>query len=313
MLLAEVEVSLVEALDGALVVADNGWQVNESDRPYLLHTRLLQELLLTGAPVVTFDSPPSGSGGPAGPPINAITAQQVTGPPTASWHPASRTLELGIPAGAGIDSVVVAPLPPGTPPAVISFAGGVLTLGIANGPNGSPGPGIVAVNAVGLPFDDPPTATLAGQVLTLGLPAGPQGIPGPPGKVPAGPTVVAAGSFGPQGAVNWSFHKLRADPIPGFSTLYFLSFDTFDASHPYAVTGMAITAITDPGHTIEVLRFKATSDPEQAILDKVVESLKGMGRSPEDGIVIRAFGTEKDSQTRGFTLEISDYFKLTDQ
>jgi hypothetical protein len=191
---------------------------------------------------------------------------------------------------------------------VVSFTGGVLTLGIANGRDGSTGPGITAVNAVGLPPGSAPTAALAGQQLTLGIPAG---DPGPPGS--AGPPVVAAGSFGPQGGVKWSFHQLRALPIPNFPGLYLLTFDSFDRRHPYAVTGIAVTAVTDPAHTIEVLRFDATpGSPEEETLRRVVASMAGAGVTPDDGIVIRAIGVDGKNPTRAFTLEITDYFRMTD-
>ena len=166
-------------LDGSLVVADGGWRVDESERPYLLHTRLLQEWLLTGVTGCRlFDSPPSG--GASGPPIAAVTASQVTGPPTATWDSTTRTLDLGIPAGAGVDSVVVTQSA-GLPPAVVSFTGGV-SLGLANGKDGSPGPGIAQVNAVGLPSGSRADRDLVGPSAD----AASQGDPGPSGTL-AGP------------------------------------------------------------------------------------------------------------------------------
>jgi hypothetical protein len=286
-LLAEVEVSVVEDLDGSPVVADDGWRVDVSERPYLLHTRLLQELLLTGGAVPVLESPPSG--GALGPPIAAVTASQVVGPPTATWDSTTRTLDLGIPAGVGVDSVVVTQLPPGTPPAVISFTGGVLTIGLANGQDGSPGP------------------------------AGPQGDPGPPGTS-TGSKVIAAGSFDvqlqPQPAkftVKWSINDLTAKPItglpPGFPDLYYLTFKGFDIGRRYVVTGTAYTDVRDPAHTIEVLRLPLEGEKPSDDLSTVIAAMVN-AQPPlklEEGIVIRAFGVVRESPTPGFTLEVTDY------
>lgn len=301
-LLAQVDVSLVEDMDGALVVADDSWRVDETERPYLLHTRLLQELLLSASSMTVADSPPSG---PSGPPISAVTATTVTGPPTAAWDPGTRILDLGIPEGAGVTSVVVSPLPAGTPPAVISFVGGVLTLGLAPARDGSPGPGIAAVTAVGLPAGTPPTATLAGQVLTLGLPAG---ADGPPGPGPSGPQVVAAGRFGPRGGAAWTFGKLTADPVPGFSIFYFATFPGFDPGHPYVLKGTAQTNGGDPVHTVEEVPL---GDRDQLTLE-VINALQANGIDPKGGIILRVCDANRKDVARGFSLEITDYVELTD-
>jgi hypothetical protein len=303
-LLAEVEVSVVEDLDGSLVVADDGWRVDASERPYLLHTRLLQELLLTGATIPVFESPPSG--GALGPPIAAVTASQVVGSPTATWDSTTRTLDLGIPAGVGVDSVVVTQLPPGTPPAAISFTGGVLTLGLANGQDGSPGPGIAQVNAVGLPSGTAPTATLVGQVLTLGIP---KGDPGPSGTSAGPGRVVAAGSFGSQGGVNWSFpNDLTAQPITGFPGLYFVNFEGLGKvvkEGRYVLSGTAVTDVNDPAHTVEVVRRDPPRDSEEE--KALIAVIAQIGPGWENGLIIRAFGVDKESPTDGFMLEITDY------
>jgi hypothetical protein len=137
-LLARIDLTLAEELDRDLVVADDGWAIDDAERPYVLHTRLLQEWMLSAPAsveggVVAEGSPPSG------PPIAGVLAHQVAGPPTAAWDAVARILDLGIPAGAGIDAVQVTVLPPGSDPTIESFTGGVLTLGLSTGRDGAPG------------------------------------------------------------------------------------------------------------------------------------------------------------------------------
>jgi hypothetical protein len=60
-LLGTIDLPVVTTLEGELRAADTGWRVDETRRPYVLHTRLLQELLLGGGPsagglVQVFDS-----------------------------------------------------------------------------------------------------------------------------------------------------------------------------------------------------------------------------------------------------------------
>jgi hypothetical protein len=136
-LLARIELALAQELDRDLVVADQGWLVDDVERPYVLHTRLLQEWMLSGPAVV--EGGPIDTSPPSGPPISQVLAHQVTGAPTADFDAATRVLDLGIPSGAGIDDVQVTVLPPGSNPSVVSFGGGVLNLGLASGAQGQPG------------------------------------------------------------------------------------------------------------------------------------------------------------------------------
>ena len=158
---------------------------------------------------------------------------------------------------------------------------------------------------------EPPTATLAGQVLTLGLrPA--RKASGTARQVPAGPTVVAAGSFGPQGAVNWSFHRLRADPDPGLPRPLLPDFRHVRRQPPVRGNrdghhGDHRSRAHDRGPALRGDVRPRAGDPGRS------SSPEGHARSPEDGIVDPRLRHGKEQPTRGFTLEISDYFKLTDR
>lgn len=166
---SEEECVLVAALDVPLVQSQGSWLVNdagttavdESNRPYVVHLRMLQEWLLCGGccggdGILSPPSPTQGPPGPPGPvgPSGPPGPQGPAGPP----GPQGNIGPAG-PAGA------IGPVGPAGPPG-------------APGQQGLPGaPG--AVGPVGPP--GPPG------------PQGLQGLPGAPGAI--GP----AGQAGPQG------------------------------------------------------------------------------------------------------------------
>jgi hypothetical protein len=215
---------------------------------------MLQEWMLSGglAPVEGSppSSPPSSSPPEPGSPISAVTSHEVAGPPTVDWHPATHTLDLGIPhgaPGAGINEVKVDVLPAGTDPKVESFAGGILTLGLSTG------------------------------------------TPGPPGQKGSDGTqfVVAAGRFGPNGGPKWAFGGLVATRIAGSPGLYFLTcdrIDSFPPERPFVVKGTVVTGVGPPVHTFEVidsdalgpllekLGDNAPNDPGRGLFVRVVGS-----------------------------------------
>ncbi len=65
-LLGTIDVPVLETAESELVVADTGWTIDENRRPYVLHTRFLQEWLL-GALSLELGSPPVPPQGPPGP------------------------------------------------------------------------------------------------------------------------------------------------------------------------------------------------------------------------------------------------------
>jgi hypothetical protein len=66
-LLGTIDLPVLETAEGDLVAADGGWAIDETRRPYVLHTRFLQEWLL-GALSLEPGSPPALAQGPPGPP-----------------------------------------------------------------------------------------------------------------------------------------------------------------------------------------------------------------------------------------------------
>ena len=268
-LLAEIGVTVIPDLDGDLVAADDGVAVDGGERPYVLHTRFLQELLLAGA-LTPVDGSPPGDGAP----ISAVTAHSVTGPPTADWDALARALDLGIPAGAGIDAVNLTVLPPGSDPAVLSFSGGVLTLGIGPGAKGDPGDA---------------------------------GDPGPPG----GSFVVAAGRFGTNGGTVWTFNKLEATPVPGVPGLFFMTFSDYDPEAAYAITGTPVITLEErdgegaPTRTFELVE---PSDPLHELLKAMTPP-----RDASEGFVVRVIADDLKTRARGFNVEVSDYSKVADR
>lgn len=184
---SEEECVLVAALDVPLVQSNGGWLVNdagtttidESNRPYVVHLRMLQEWLLCGGccggdGILSPPSPTQGPPGPAGPagPSGPAGPQGPAGPPGPQGNigPAGPVGAVG-PAG---------PVGPPGPAGQQGLPGAPGAVGPV-GPPGPPGP----QGLQGLP----------GQKGDKGDP-GAQGLPGATGAVgPAGP----AGPQGPQG------------------------------------------------------------------------------------------------------------------
>jgi hypothetical protein len=303
-LLAALDLPLVSTPEGDLLVADSGWEVDETQRPYVLHTRFLQEWLLAGG-LPFFDGSP-----PASPPFlpgEGITSVVVSELPPGSAPTASLlngVLTLGIPAGSpgpGITSVIVNGLPPGASPTA-SLANGVLTLGIPSGAAGPAGAGIASVAVSGLPPGAPPSASLANGVLTLRIPAGATGLPGAPGHQ----FVVAAGRFGPQGGttsdpLQFTFGNLTARPIPGANGLFFMIFDRFEAEGRYVIKGTAVASIVDRPCPFEVVEVD----------DELRRLLEVMNDPPDvnTGFFVRLTTDDFESRPRGFMVEVSDYRK----
>jgi hypothetical protein len=310
-LLAALDLQVVEDLGGGLVVASGGWSLEQAERPTVLHTRILQEWLLSGGLPSAEGSPP-GPGG-SGTPISAVLAHEVTGAPTASFDAASRILDLGIPAGAGIDEVVVTPLPPGSDATVLSFTGGVLTLGIAAGRDGAAGPrgpGITSVALVDPPLNpgDPPTASLAGEVLTLGLPPGQRGLRGLRGKE----FVVAAARFQPDGTPVWTLNGLQpGSPVeairltsgPGLYFITFAEYDLTTAPARYAVNGTVVTEIRGLPHFFEVVEGDEAEKIRKT--DPLIPDEKR-----DHGFFVRIVANDLGkTEERTFTVQVSQYPK----
>lgn len=305
LLLAAIDLPVVDTPEGDLVAGNSGWTIDESRRPYVLHTRLLQEWLLGAGITFEAGSPPSL---PSGSPIVDVKAHEVTGPPTADWDAATGVLDLGIPAGEGIDEVKVNVLPPGSNPTVVSLVDGVLTLGVSTGAAGSPGTpgaGVTSVTVSGLPSGSAPTATLSNGVLALGIPAGPKGNPGTPGQNGADGIqfVVAAGEFGPLGGTKWNFNNLEATLLSGGpSGLYFLTFDGFEMRKGYVVKGTVMTRVTDRAHTFELV-------PVDDTLKRLLQEIQNPP-DPDKGLFARVVSDDLKTLSRGFVVEVSDYAKV---
>jgi hypothetical protein len=154
-----------------------------------------------------------------------------------------------------------------------------------------------------LPSGSPPTAALAAGALTLGIPAGPQGNPG----VDASRTVIAAGRFGPQGGLQWSFDDLTATRVTGIAVqgLFYLTSDYIKskgADRNYVVEGTIVTTPDDQPHTFEVVLADAN-------LKQLLEPLGPAGAQfdVEKGLFARAIGIDRKTLGAGFIVEISDY------
>jgi hypothetical protein len=306
-LLAEIDVAL--APGDALVAADDGSAVDDGARPYLLHTRLLQEWLLTGGIAQVEGSPPTDA--PTGSPIADVTAHPADSP-AARWDPGTRVLDLGIPPGAGIDDVELRVLPPGTPPSVLSFENRVLTLGIGpgepgrqgeQGEQGEPGLGIRRVEVERLDPGTQPQVDLTDGILILRIPAGERGEPGTGDETLRDqPRVVAAGSFGPRGGSEWSYRNLSALSLRT-AGLFFMRFDEFAPDAAYVIKGTAVTRAQDtPIHTVEVVPLD----------DEIRQELDAADSSadPERGFFLRAIGSDLKSRPLRFMVEVSDYTRV---
>jgi hypothetical protein len=216
-LLGTIDFPIESTLEGGLLASASGWTIDETRRPYLLESRLLQELILGGGLFAEGGFFPGGSPLEAqalGPPISGVSAHPVAGNPTADWTPATRELDLGIPAG----------------------------------PQGQAGAGVTNVTTTPLAFNAAPTASLQNGVLNLGIPAGQPGQPGEPGSA----FVVAAGTFGPRGGrVERGLGNLDAEPVRGSPGLFILTFDAFERGNTYAVIGSPLTSVGQIAHTFE--------------------------------------------------------------
>jgi hypothetical protein len=311
-LLARLDLPVVAGLDGAIIAADSGWAVDESARPYVLHTRFVQEWLMSeraGAP--TSPPEPAPDPGPVGsppdvvaPPIDSVTAHEVVGPPTAAWDAVARALDLGIPQGAegvrgpGITAVTAAGLPNGAPPTA-ALNGESLALGI---PAGAPGPGITAVTATQLPANSSPTANLAGTTLQLGIPEGRQGEAGvSPGEGLV--TVVAAGHFLQDDNFRWRTKGLQVVGIVPQRGLYYVAPPDFDTEQfAYVFKGTCFTPKDDVErvilHTFELV-----------LGDFREEISRAFGGDPPPGVVVRVVGTDGRPPAE-FQLEVTRYAEV---
>lgn len=294
---------LLDEGGGGLVVESAAVADDQSRRPYLLHTRMLQEWMLAGGMPLAEGSPPLMSSPPQG--INEVHVKVLapgSDPQVVSFSNGVLTLGLstGKPGdpGAGIANVVVNGLPEGSPPTA-ALANGTLTLGIPAGAKGDAGQGITNVVVNGLPAGSPPTAALANGTLTLGIPAGAPGAPG-------GSNIIGAGRFGPQGGAQWATGDLSAKRIVGATVagLYYLTNEYLQekgTTGNYAVVGSILTAPADQSHTFEVV-------PADDNLKAALAPL-GPGAAefdPAKGLFVRAVGMDRKGLSSGFIVQISD-------
>ena len=304
-LLGELYVPLVFP-GGGIEAASTGWFADERERPFLVHLRLLQEWLLSGAyGQVPLGSPPDV---PTGLSILSVSAETVDfgQPATATLNSTTGELHFRIPAGPpGVDSADAETVPNGTP-ASVSFDATTRNLHfvIPAGPVGPQGP-------IGVTGPAGPAGAGGGTG-----PAGAQGPQGPQGPVgpagPQGPTGAtgaagAAGATGPPGpsalvaagrfqggAIQYRIGGLTVTPLPIIGCFH-LRFAKFAAGRPYIVTGSPVTVSTFPDSTFEVLIEDAAVTAAEAKVNIAANS----------GIAIRVRDVNNEPP-QGFEVQIVD-------
>src|SRR5262245_6187491 len=225
LLLAEVDVPLVSELSGQMRVRSlEEIVINEEQRPYLIHLRMLQEWMICGrhggAGETGMAGPrgPRGDPGPAGP-TGPPGPQGLEGPPGPPGEigPTGPTGSPGPQGPAGPAGVAGQPGPP-----------------VPAGPAGPAGP----TGPTGLAGQTGPQGP-AGQT----GPQGPQGPQGPPGAS----FIVAAGRFDVDGSSIpppfFSFNGLTATPLE-LVGVYFLRFPNFSPERRYVVKGTPLTNLS---------------------------------------------------------------------